>query len=385
MVLTQIKNKCTNHRFRYRAIIFLHIIDAITSIIRFHLIHNDLSRSKQPPVNLAFPIFILLLELAGTLPSFFPNILYGIIKCFKNEFFADDENPVCCRRRKALRVATLTCFPCRCYQDHPQSMQLTRVIILALFFVLRFIAFILGASCATVYKPRCVPYTVLSSFTLFLFCSIVAIEWYHFDLLWHYRPPINRPITERYHRSHLRFMPHQVTNCARIHKYEKSLCEYQNHCDSKSLHHTLLYHSIRENVRTPLMCVDNGQRINAYYLTTNENAIGIALNGFPVNRYRQLIPEIYFTRTLKEYDTDTPSSAAIIYVRLNLRDLVQVQVCEELDFTIHNDKQRLPQTLECGICGRIKVRFPGQIENWVIVLSSQTDKEFNSSYYDGCI
>jgi hypothetical protein len=134
------------------------------------------------------------------------------------------------------------------------------------------------------------------------------------------------------------------------------------------------------------MCVDNGPRINAYHLTTTARAINIAKYGFPIGNNRQVTSDIYFTRSLKEASTtDTSHLEAIVYVRLNLGRVLQVQNRNELDFSMHNAQPNLPQTLECIISGDIKVRFPGQIENWVIVLFTRVDKEFNPSYYDGCI
>jgi hypothetical protein len=81
-------------------------------------------------------------------------------------------------------------------------------------------------------------------------------------------------------------------------------------------------------------------------------------------------------------ETGTTDHSTIICVRLSLGDVVQVRNEDEFNFSRHNTQS---QTLEFVPSGKIKVRFPGQIENWVIILPTEMDEEFNLSYYDGCI
>lgn len=377
MKLLQKPINCYNHRTRYRALIFLHVIDAITFIIRLILVCMDLSKSKEEPSNVAYPLIIFFLEIISTLPFFISNILYFVLCCFKNELFRDDQHPICCHRRTALRLATLTCFSCQWYQYHPQGIQLTRVVILMLCFMIRFIAFILGASCATTFNPRCVPYTVVSSLALVPSLLTLSIEWFHFHLLWNFQPNIGNNLTHRRDRSHLRFISDRMTNEKRAYGYRISLCEKDEQCNSNSLNHTILYHSIRK------ARVENKSTIIAYHVTTTELAIGIAQNGFPVDWRRQMNSDIYFTRSVEGYgETGTTDHSTIICVRLSLGDVVQVRNEDEFDFSRHNTQS---QTLEFVPSGKIKVRFPGQIENWVIILPTEMDEEFNLSYYDGCI
>ncbi len=376
---------CEHHHTRYKALISWHIIDAITFIIRFLLVSHDIFKSKQASVNFAYPVIILFLELIGTAPFFCINILYCIMKCFKNECFRDDENPVCCRRRKALRVATLTCLPCHCYQDHPQGMQLTRVVIFTCCYIFRCIAVKLGVSCSEIFKPRCVSYTFISKLALVLSFFTMFVEWCHFHHLWHYRPNIPSISTQHRARSHLRFMPNNLINHERTRSWNDSLCEYQHQCNSNSLHHALLYHSIRGNADTPLAPVQDNQRIIAYYVTTTKNAIEIAQYGFPVNRERRLKSDIVFMRTVETWnDGETENNTAIICARLNLGHVSNVETRDEFDFDAHINQTRTLQTIQLLPDGYIKVRFPGQIENWIISIQADDDKSF-SSHYDGCI
>ena len=377
---------CYHHRVRYKALISLHVIDTTTFIIRFILLCIDLSKIREIPSIADYVIIIFLLELFGSLPFFFSNIVYFVTCCFKNELFHDDRHPVCCRRQTALPIATLTCFRCHCYQEHPQGMQLTRVVILMCCYILRFIAFILGASCAAIYSPCCVPYTVISSFALVSSFFTLTIEWFHFHVLWNFRPDVGASLTNRRDRSHLRFIPDKLMNEERIHNWRTSLCKYGIECDSNSLHHILLYHSIRTSHNHPVEPIQDGDRIIAYYVTTNDQAIAIAQYGFPVDFYRKLDPNIYFTRTVETWNTaEATHSTAIICVRLNIGHVFHVTTINEFDFGAHNNRYPLPQTLQLFPGGFIKVRFPGQIENWVITLRTNTNDTFDVSTYDGCI
>lgn len=380
MKLFQDPINCYNHPTRYRTLIILHIIETITFIIRFILVCVDLSQAKEKPTSVVYPIFIFLLELIGTLPFFVSNILFVVSICFKT-ILCQNEQPICCTHRAVLRVARLTCFPCQCYRDHPQGIQLTRVIILIICFIIRFIAFILGASCAATYNPICVPYAVISSLALVPSFLTFLIEWLHFHVLWNFQPVGSEERNNHHDRSHLRFISEKLVNEKRIRGYDSSLCKEDTECGSTSLNHTILYHSIRK-IRVKK---ESSIRI-MYHATTVKKAIEIARNGFLLDRNRQLINEIYFTPVVEQKKKpDGIDCPTLICARLNLGHIKSVENDEQLDFSKYNDEPELPQTLESVKSGKIKVRFPGQIENWVIRLPTENDGEFDPSYYDGCI
>ena len=371
---------CYHHRTRYNALIFLNITDAITFIIRLILVCVELSKSQDIQFNVTYPVIIFLLELLSTLPLFISNFVYCVLCCFKHEVFHDDRHPVCCHRRTALRVAAFTCFPCQCYRDHPPSIQFTRVVILAFFYVIRCIAVVTGAFCATNYKSRCVPYTVISSIVLVPSFLTLVVEWLHFHLLWNFQPNIGDSLTKRRDRSHLRFISDKLVNEERILDYDRSLCKDGERCGSNSLTHTILYHSHQE------MRAGNDQQIIAYYVTRTANAIDIAQNGFPVDRYRQVDPDIYFTRSVETWNNIRATDLdAVICVRLSLGHVLKVQHDEDLRFSRRNTQPHLAQTLESIASGKIKVRFPGQIGNWIIVVRTDDSEGFDTSYYDGCL
>jgi hypothetical protein len=85
------------------------------------------------------------------------------------------------------------------------------------------------------------------------------------------------------------------------------------------------------------------------------------------------------------HNVNAAGPRAIICVRLSLGDVLQVATDAGLEFGAHNFRPNLPQTLECVASQKIKVRYPGQIENWVIVLHKNANEGFDPSYYDGCV
>ncbi|CAF2906317.1 unnamed protein product [Rotaria sp. Silwood2] len=97
-------------------------------------------------------------------------------------------------------------------------------------------------------------------------------------------------------------------------------------------------------------------------------------------------PDIYFTPTVGQCDNvGVADSIAIICVRLSLRHVLEVPNDGELMVGAHDHQPHLPQTLKSISSGKIKVRFPGQIENWVIVLHMSDNEGFDPSYYDGFV
>ncbi|CAF1223661.1 unnamed protein product [Adineta steineri] len=134
-----------------------------------------------------------------------------------------------------------------------------------------------------------------------------------------------------------------------------------------------MYHSLYGSSRFNTPIADN-QIIIAFYQTTAEEAKIIAQWGFPVTGYRIVAANIIFTRTLESSNNST----AIICARLNLGKMAEVQEISEPHFPS-------PETnsLICRPLNQIRVRYPGQIENWLIALRSPDDT-FDASLYEGC-
>jgi hypothetical protein len=216
--------------------------------------------------------------------------------------------------------------------------------------MIRFIAFVLGVSCATTFNPRCVPYAVISSLALVPSLLTLIVEWLHFHLLWNYQPDVDNSLTKRRDRFHLRFILYKLINEKRKRGCRVSLCENDEQCRSNSLNHTILYHSMKT------ARVENNQTIIAYHVTTTALAIEITQNGFPVNYIRQMQSDIYFTRTVETFNNaNVTDPEAIISVRLRPGYTLRVENDDRLEFGRYNTLPILPQTLECVTFGKIKV------------------------------
>ncbi|CAF1389037.1 unnamed protein product [Adineta ricciae] len=228
-----------------------------------------------------------------------------------------------------------------------------------------------GASGATTYNLFCVPYTVISS--LALLASFLTLS-----------SSLELSSRRRRDRSHLRFIPDKLVNEECESGWQVSRCTNAITYQSKSLHHALLYHSFRALSKKTMVPIQDNERIIAYHATTNDQAVDIAQNGFPVDQRRKVSDHIRFTRIVEKWNTTEASeSTAIICARLNLGHVVNVESEDTFKFSAHSNIY--PQMLQLLLDGSLKVNFPDEIENWVIALRTRTNEIFDISAYDGCI
>jgi len=250
---------------------------------------------------------------------------------------------------------------------------------------MRFTAFILGALCATKFNPICVPYAVLSSLFLVLSLVMVLIEMFHFHVFWNYQPSEVADQPRERAQGFLKYMPYNMTYAKRAEKY--GLAKYIGcECDSTSLSHTILYHSSTVPPKIPLPPLIDGKVIIAYYLTTKDQANNISKNGFPLDKHKNIADDVYFTFNAPLADrSDSDNREAIIYVRLCLDHVLQVTDEGKFSFERHKDKTPEPKALELMPQRRIKVKFPRQIENWMIVFLKDTSTTIHPSGYRGLL
>ncbi|CAF0905391.1 unnamed protein product [Didymodactylos carnosus] len=410
---------CYDDQRRFRLLVLFHSIDTLTIFIRLIILCAEdfakitpLSGSDPLRQSLSYLIPIFLFEMFIFLIILISNVLYIMVKCCLPSIYPDSDEKstvVCCKIRTLWHIATLTCFTCKCYYDHPQGILLTRLSILSICFLFRFIGFILGASCANRYAPRGVVYTVISSLSLVPSIIVLVIEFIHFFRLWTYRPDNNNQ-HRRFHRSHLCFIPQNITNDKQVRQWNTSLCpEPLDKCKSKSLHHYVLYHSLSLlQQQIPQVITEETKIVIAYYQTTRDQAYKIAYEGFPHNR-TNLDSNIYFTLTVqKVINSDT-----VFFLRLNLDCLKIVGVSETYtDKELREEAQRIFKdtvyrihAIYFPVKQRIYLKYIRAIEKWLIVIASDNssttrpttvtttsgrcatvkDDQFHDEYYPGCI
>ncbi|CAF1098186.1 unnamed protein product [Didymodactylos carnosus] len=386
-----------NDRKRLTGLIVLHTIDAVIFIVRLGVVSGDLNSEHKGSGGINFSVPILLLELISSLPIIVSNVIYIVMKFVVRNLFEEEEvNWGCCKRKTIWRVAVLTCFQCKCYQDHPQGILLTRVGILLAFFIIRFIAFILGAACASRYGPNiCTAYTVLSIFSLipFFLCTVI-IEIFHFYRLWTYHPNPARSAGMRMHRSHIRFMPYQILNDRSTTRWNVRSCHAGQNCNSLSLHHQLMYHPLpvfQQGEHIP--DITENQVIIGFYQTSKETAYNIAITGFRRNpQNRSFGRDFYFTTKLDPNN----QSEAIICARLNISTIAYVNgpihfeqyFSEQFSTIYHNPPAGIP---------KVYIQIPEQIERWIIVIRQEQElpavptfddtanpNDYDSGVYLGC-
>ncbi|CAF0795455.1 unnamed protein product [Adineta ricciae] len=101
-------------------------------------------------------------------------------------------------------------------------------------------------------------------------------------------------------RAHLRFIQDKLVNEERDSGWQVSRCTDVITCPSKSLHHVLLYHPFRAVSNKSMVPIQDNERIIAYHVTTNDQAVNIAQNGFPVDQRRKVSDHIRFTRIVEK-------------------------------------------------------------------------------------
>ena len=176
---------------RYKWMIRFHTIDGLLFLLRFIILCTDIAAIPLSNQNSAktFLAFILIIEISSGLSVFLANVLYVCLTYMNRILYeTDDDDVPYCPRRPLLRLSTLTCFTCDCYYEHPHAVLLTRVIILILGFLLRFIAFILGIMCASRNPPRAIAYTVFAALAFVPTTLVIFLEYRHHRRLWQYFP-----------------------------------------------------------------------------------------------------------------------------------------------------------------------------------------------------
>ncbi|CAF3148801.1 unnamed protein product [Rotaria sp. Silwood2] len=297
------------------------------------------------------------------------------------------------------RLGTMTCIRFDFYLEHPQLILLTRIFLIISLFLLRFMCFVIGASCSSGFKPQCTAYTVIAAFALCNFLLITIVEFIHFFRLWTYNPTETKNTTERHryatvsssktiekpHRCHLRFIHHSMVNDQNASGYRQSLCSKGAECQSESLHHQLIYHSLKSarQVSNIFNNSDVQKTIIAFYETTIENMFKIVENGLPCGNNLQLQQGIYFTTSIT---SNLEPEKGILCARINLGRLKMIKEAPVNLNQYFQGAGGLHDTVYVENLARFYLRMPGQIEKWIVMISSGTkvNDELDSNYYVDC-
>ena len=194
------------------------------------------------------------------------------------------------------KFATITCIRLQCHQNRPQAILLMRVMVIVCSLILKFICFVLAASCSARFQSECTAYTVIAAFALVSSVFVVIVELINFFRLWKYNPTEtrngnqNRSYTEqtdtvikKTHRRHLGFIHHSLLNDENAQGFGHSRCEQGSECQSKTVHHYLFYHSLKADnpINVDELTVQEKKSFIAFYETTTQGALKIAQHGFP--------------------------------------------------------------------------------------------------------
>ena len=285
---------CYKHNIRYTALKILHGVEFLTYLVRFIVVCIDLSNTKLQQTNLSFSVAIFILEFFASIPILISNFVYAFLLCFPSTVLPKQKLRTYVYPRTLLRTSTMTCCACKCYHEHPAGMQLTRLAVLVICFLMRFVAFVLGSLCATKFNPICVPYAVLSSLSLIPSLIVLVIEVFHFHIIWNYQPSTSVMQLTKRARGFLRFFPFNMTYDARGREYGMRADDIGCTCDSVCLAHSILYHSATMLPKLPLPPLIDGKVIIAYHLTSTEKAEKIMEKGFPLGEKKQLADELVF-------------------------------------------------------------------------------------------
>ncbi|CAF1090781.1 unnamed protein product [Didymodactylos carnosus] len=376
---------------RYNYLILFHAIDALTFLIRFIILCTDLSAANSDSLQYLIPI--LLLEFATSLVIFIADLIYVYLKYVGPILYETEQDDICVPRKYVWRFSTLTCFKCDCYQDLPQTVTLTRVIILGSCVVVRFVLFILGAVCANKYSPRGIAYTVIASFSLVISSITVIIEYLHHRRPWYYRPSNDYTVVTR--KEHLRYIPYDLVNDQRTIHWRSSLCERGTPCNSRNLHHVLFYHS--SNVQYRPEETRNNQTVVGFHQTSRHAAYAIAREGFLHSRRGMLGEGVYFATSIDHTQFKANHFGAFICAKVDLgntRRITSAQLKARIAVGPEFDTVYLDHELgNDEFC----VRNTAQIRSWIISASNErrivsrdgtvdapiTD-EFDARVYEGC-
>jgi len=299
----------------------------------------------------------------------------------------NDDIPYC-PRKTLSRLSTFTCFTCDCYYEHPHAVLLTRVAILSVCLLFRFIGFILGATCANRYPPRAIAYTVFAALSFLPSIVTMILEYCHHRRLWHYFPDGDVLIPRS--PKHLQFMPYSIINDQRTSSWRSSLCKEPQPCPSRNLYHILLYHS-----GSTRYC-DNGQIMIGFHQTDQKSAFAISKTGFKRSEHGMLGPGVYFATCIEHTEFKANHRGAYICARVNVGNVKKTKSrdpsrnaninCDTLYYEHQHGSDEF--------C----VRHSDRIEEWIIVVnqddsirqaaaSSRDDikDRFYGETYSGCI
>ncbi|CAF3756379.1 unnamed protein product [Rotaria socialis] len=393
---------CYNDTVRYKTMIIFHVIDLIFFIIRLSLVSNDISKGITDTMGFLVPI--LLFDLIASVPIIASDIIYVIMRHCVRPLEQNRHS-----FQSIWRFGTMTCIRLDCHNERPQTILLMRLIFIVCSVLLKFICFVIGASCSARFKSECTAYTVIAAFALVSTVSGIMAEFVHYFRLWSYNPTDKgnksspnaiytddslKPV-EKTHRRHLGFIHHSLLNDQNADGFRHSRCENRNKCKSISLHHHLLYHTLDVENEIDLATLSDKQKKSfiAFYETTAAEALDIAKNGFPYGDtndskfkdYLHLKQSIFFTRSCQALNNS--SADAIICVRLNLGRIFTRDNDVNLklnDYFGFGDGKY--DTVYVRNTRRIYLRMPGQIEKWMIVLTTRVavNDILDGDFYIGC-
>jgi hypothetical protein len=370
-----------------------HTIEGVFFLIRFMILYTGLSAastsaSTVQPVIKMFLSFILLFELVGSLSILLANILYKCMVYAERVLYErDDDDLPYCPRKSFWRLSTLTCFTCDCYYEHPYAVLLTRISILGAGIFLRFIAFILGVTCANRYPPWAIGYTVVTAVSFLPSIATMILEYCHHRRLRRYFP--DGDSQGQRSPKHRQFMPYSIINDQRTSSWRSSLCQ-RSSCTSRNLYHILLHHS--GSTQYP----DNNGTMIGFHQTDHQSAFHISRTGFRVSERGMLGPGVYFATCIEHTEFKAHHRDAYICARVNVGKIERTT-----DRNAHRNAEINCDTLYFKHAlgsDEFCVRNPDRIEEWIIVvnqdesirraITSSRDNlkdHFYGEAYTGCI
>ena len=360
-----------NDKKRYRYLVCLHTISTITFTIRFIVLCTDLSAANSDSI--VFPVIILLLELGSSFIILVANFIYVFLRYIGSIIFESDGDKVgCCSQSFAWNLATLTCFRCECYQEHPQLILLTRFCILILFEIMRFIAFILACISVNRHRPIGLGYAIVAGFSLVPSFVLLVVEYLHYHRLWfHYRPNTSSEETPSYDNRHQRFIPMTMTNDQQTSHWQKSRCTRGENCSSQSLYHAVMYHS--GNTRYSPDRTNDNQIVVGFHQTSHVAAYSIAKTSLKPSEDGWIGPGIYFATSLNHTQFKANQFGAYVCAQVDLGKTQRI-----------NNPKVWRSVAQCDTvyyqhpsgADEFCVRNPQQIRSWIIVIDDDPNVRF---------
>lgn len=392
---------CYNDKRRYKTLVVLYTFDLLFFAARIGLVSYDLSKVRLDTI--PYLILMLIFELIGSFPVILCNILYIILRHCLTSYVHDRPS-----LQRLWPVATMTCIRSRCHQDYPQAILLIRYLLLGCSFLLKFVCFLIAISCAVKFNSECTAYTVVAAFGLVLFSLIGNVEFLHFRRLSSYNPTERRNMDESnkvyldnigerkintIHPRHLGFVPYSLFKDQHTQSFSHSKCEKGSNCQSESLYHYLLFHSliVERDISPEIFGTKVERPFVAFYRTSVDDALTIAEKGFPYGTSDASKHQLRLKRSINFMLTcpdDLESLEAIICVRLNLGQIKKTPYDDNATLTqyFESDDEKC-DSLYITKKKRLYVRMPGQIEKWLITINDndKMKEKFDASYYEYCL